>query len=54
MKTFIHVALFAVSALLIMNVVALSWPVITHPIVFTVWFGFLLVVVYKFFVRDAR
>ena len=46
-----------VSVLLIVlaaNLVAFLMPVLTHPIVFAVWFGFVLIIGYKVFVRSAK
>jgi predicted tellurium resistance membrane protein TerC len=47
----------AVSVLLIVlaaNLVVFLMPVLTHPIVFTVWFGFVLIVGYKLIFRSAK
>jgi len=51
--------LFSVAVMLLLfvlaaNLLAFMMPVLTHPIVFTVWFGFVLIVVYKLIVRDAK
>jgi len=54
MKAFIMCAMFLLSALLVVNVIGWMWPFITHPIVFSIWFGFLLILLWKLFVRDAR
>jgi hypothetical protein len=54
MKAFIMTSMFLLSALLVVNVIGWMWPFLTHPIVFTVWFGFLLIFVWKIAVRDNK
>jgi hypothetical protein len=48
------ISMFLLSALLVVNVIGWMWPFLTHPIVFSIWFGFLLIVVWKIAVRDNK
>ena len=54
MKAFIMVSMFMLSLFLILNVIFWAWPFLTHPIVFSIWFGFILIVIFRFFVRDTK
>jgi hypothetical protein len=53
-KLFFQVAVMLLLFVLLANLVAFMMPVLTHPIVFIVWFGFVLIVVYKLIVRSAK
>jgi hypothetical protein len=54
MRQFILFSLFMFSLLIVVNIIGWMMPFLTHPIVFTIWFGSLMVVIYKFWARDAR
>ena len=54
MKTFFAVAVSLLVILLVANLIAWMMPILTSPIVFTIWFGLLLIIVYKLIVRSAR
>ena len=54
MKAFIMTSMFLLSLLIVVNVIGWMWPFLTHPIVFSIWFGFILIVIYRFFVRDTK
>lgn len=54
MKTFFAVVVWLLLLLLVGNLIAWMMPVLTSPIVFTIWFGLLLVIVYKLIVRSAK
>lgn len=54
MKTFFAVVVWLLLLLLVANLIAWMMPVLTSPVVFTIWFGLLLIIVYKLIVRGAR
>lgn len=54
MKTFFAVVVSLLLLLLLANLIAWMMPILTSPIVFTIWFGLLLIIVYKLIVRGAR
>lgn len=54
MKTFFAVVVWLLLLLLFGNLIAFIMPVLVSPIVFTIWFGLLLIIVYKLIVRSAR
>ena len=54
MKTFFAVVVSLLVILLVANLIAFIMPVLVSPVVFTIWFGLLLIIVYKLIVRSAR
>ena len=54
MKTFFAVVVWLLLLLLVGNLIAWMMPILTSPVVFTLWFGLLLIIVYKLIVRSAR
>ena len=53
-KMLFSVAVGIMLIVLASNLIAFIMPILTSPIVFTVWFGLLLIVVYKLIVRGAK
>ena len=53
-KLLFSVGVMLLLFVLIANLVAFMMPVLTHPIVFAIWFGFVLIVVYKLIIRSAK
>ena len=53
-KMLFSVAVGIMLIVLVGNLIAWMLPILTSPIVFTVWFGLLLIIVYKLIVRGAK
>ena len=53
-KLLFQVAVYLLLFVLVANFILWMMPILTSPIVFTIWFGFVLIVVYKLVVRSFK